>query len=453
MPMFLLRHRLDAAECATTNAAGKGLDCDPPPPPRIEPESSPSRPRHGRSQRALDLACAVFATHIVIDSYVTLRPGTSPGDHLVSGTVPVLVLAALAVFTRRLSAGGFGVTAALLGLSVAVGAAGAPVSGLLAGRVDPTTLSGLVALGAGITLIAVGAARLWTSRRTDGSRWRRYTRRSARAILGLVLGLMIAFPLGMGYVVSNRSSNPHADTDLGAPHVNITFDTADGLTLTGSYIPSRNGAAVIVFPGRRSQHTRMLADAGYGVLVFEPRGQASSQGDPNLLGWSGEADLDAAIAWLRTRPDVDPDRIGGLGLSVGGELMIQTAAHNPDLRAVVADGAGSRQVADDIHMPAPDNIIGLPVSALATLSTAVFSDSLPPPPLTELIDDIAPRPILLIWTSRGIGGEFNNPLYHDHAREPKTIWEIPEASHTHGIEARPDEYRDRVVAFFEEALG
>jgi fermentation-respiration switch protein FrsA (DUF1100 family) len=368
MPMFLLRHRLDAAECATTNAAGKGLDCDPPPPPRIEPESSPSRPRHGRSQRALDLACAVFATHIVIDSYVTLRPGTSPGDHLVSGTVPVLVLAALAVFTRRLSAGGFGVTAALLGLSVAVGAAGAPVSGLLAGRVDPTTLSGLVALGAGITLIAVGAA-------------------------------------------------------------------------------------VIVFPGRRSQHTRMLADAGYGVLVFEPRGQASSQGDPNLLGWSGEADLDAAIAWLRTRPDVDPDRIGGLGLSVGGELMIQTAAHNPDLRAVVADGAGSRQVADDIHMPAPDNIIGLPVSALATLSTAVFSDSLPPPPLTELIDDIAPRPILLIWTSRGIGGEFNNPLYHDHAREPKTIWEIPEASHTHGIEARPDEYRDRVVAFFEEALG
>ena len=78
--------------------------------------------------------------------------------------------------------------------------------------------------------------------------------------------------------------------------------------------------------------------------------------------------------------------------------------------------------------------------------------SLPSPPLADLIDEIAPRPIFLIWTSRGVGGEFNNPRYHDHAREPKTIWEIPEATHTDGIDARPDEYRARVVAFFDEAL-
>ena len=416
------------------------------------PDERPGPVRRRDFQRIFGACCAIFAVHVVIDSYLFLRPGTTPGDHLVSGTVPLVVLAGLAVLTRRLRAGFVALIAWLLGLSVAIGAAGAPVSGLLAGRVDPTTLSGLMALIAGITLIGVGVATLWTTRHRGDTRLRRYTRRSARAALGLVLALVISFPLAMGYIVTNRSANPHADTDLGAPHVNISFETADGLTLTGSYIPSRNGAAVIVFPGRRSQHTGVLADAGYGVLVFEPRGQASSQGDPNLLGWSGEPDLDAAIAWLRTQPDVDPDRIGGLGLSVGGELMIQTAAHNPHLRALISEGAGSRQIADDLHMPTPANIIGLPVSALATLSTAVFSDSLPPPPLTDLIDDISPRPVLLIWTSRGVGGEFNNPRYYDHAHEPKTIWEIPEATHTHGIDARPGEYRARVVAFFDEAL-
>jgi dienelactone hydrolase len=41
----------------------------------------------------------------------------------------------------------------------------------------------------------------------------------------------------------------------------------------------------------------------------------------------------AAVAYLRTRPDVRGSRIGGLGLSVGGELL-QTAAHDTGLRAV-----------------------------------------------------------------------------------------------------------------------
>jgi dienelactone hydrolase len=52
------------------------------------------------------------------------------------------------------------------------------------------------------------------------------------------------------------------------------------------------------------------------VLLFGRRGQGESEGDPHAFGWEGEKDIEAAIAFLKRRPDVDPQRIGGLGLSV-----------------------------------------------------------------------------------------------------------------------------------------
>ena len=68
-------------------------------------------------------------------------------------------------------------------------------------------------------------------------------------------------------------------------------------------MPSRNGATVIAFPGRSGpqKHARMLVRHGYGVLLFDRRGEGASEGDPNTFGWHGERDLHAAAAFLRSR--------------------------------------------------------------------------------------------------------------------------------------------------------
>ena len=103
---------------------------------------------------------------------------------------------------------------------------------------------------------------------------------------------------------------------------------------------------MIAFPGRNGpqKHARMLVRHGYGVLLFDRRGEGESEGDPNAFGWDGERDLRAAVAFLRTRPDVDPERIGGIGLSVGGEMIIQAAAESDGFKAIVSEGrAGSRR--------------------------------------------------------------------------------------------------------------
>jgi fermentation-respiration switch protein FrsA (DUF1100 family) len=226
--------------------------------------------------------------------------------------------------------------------------------------------------------------------------------------------------------------------------------------LAGWYVPSRNGAAVIAFPGRRGPvpHARMLVRHGYGVLLLDRRGEGESEGDFNRRGWGGEPDLRAAVAYLRGRPDVSDGRIGGLGLSVGGELLLQAAAHDPGLRAVVSDGAGMRSIAEQKHMPgAPAE----PVRWIApiTFETAVgvvLSDHLPPPDLADLMPRIAPRPVLLIRGMQGNEAESLNRVYREAGGPAVTLWEIVGAGHTAGISAEPAEYERRVVSFFDRAL-
>ena len=118
---------------------------------------------------------------------------------------------------------------------------------------------------------------------------------------------------------------------------------------------------MISFPGRKGPQkpARLLVSEGYGVLLFDRRGEGESDGDPNALGWRGTRDLEAAIAYLRSRPDVNPDRIGGVGLSVGGEMMLQAAAETDDFKAVVSEGAGVRSVREAVHMDGAEKIGGL----------------------------------------------------------------------------------------------
>ncbi len=345
---------------------------------------------------------------------------------------------------------------ALLGIAIMVGGAGAPVASLIDGDVHVSTITGAVGTFAGAILVGVGVVRLFRSRRAGGPRWRRWGRRAARGLFGAALVLYVAVPVGMGYIIANRTGSTHPVADLGRPHEDITLVTTDGLRIAASYVPSQNRAAIIVFPGRAGDHVatrvRMLVAHGYGALVLEERGQGASDGDPNMLGWSGENDIRAAVRYLQTRDEVDPSRIGGIGLSSGGEMMLTAAAHDDGLSAVVSEGAGSRWVGDDLHTPFPSNLVQLPFMSVATAAAAVFSDSLPPERLDHLIPKIAPRPIMLIWTPRGIGGEWFNQRYFDLAGAPKTIWEIPESEHTDGLGARPAEYEARVVGFFDDAF-
>ena len=369
--------------------------------------------------------------------------------------MPLVALLAAGAAYPRVRAGTRAVLALAVGLTGLV--VGAIEAGYYTFSVGPSgdDYTGWAAAAAGVVLLGLGAATLWRSRRTDDSRRRRYTRRAAKGVASVVLLSEVVLPFSAMYLTTHVSRAEVPAPDLGADHEDVTLGTSDGLELQGWYVPSRNGAAVIAFPGRQGPQaqTRMLVRHGYGVLLFDRRGEGASEGDPNMWGWGGERDIDAAVDFLRHRPDVDPDRIGGIGLSVGGELMLQAAAGNDGLAAVVSEGAGTRSLREEmVEYDGWTQLRSFHALLAKQAGIALFADELPPPSLVDVVPDIAPRPALLIWAPNGGNRETMNPVYQRLIGPSAEISAIDDARHIKGLQTHPEEYERRVVGFFDRTL-
>jgi hypothetical protein len=397
---------------------------------------------------------ALIALHVADDAVLQPQPGTSAADHLVSGLVQLAALALAAVAYPRLSGFGRGVTALCVGLFGLIGA----TEGIYytwSGRPSGDDFSGLLSAVAAAALLGVGAVSLWTARRRDTAPARTALRRAGLGAAALVVGWVVVQPVGYSYVMTHVARAPVERVALGErPAERVSFRTADGLTLRGDYVPSANGAAVAVVFGRKGTQApaRFLARRGFGVLIFDRRREGASDGDPNALGWSEAVkDVRAAADFLKRRPDVDPQRIGGLGLSVGGETLLHAAADGTGLKAVVAEGVGSRSAGEYRSLPG-SNPWTAAFMLPQTLATAVFSDSAPPPHLIDLVAKMGNRHTLLIFTPRVALEAGATPELYRALNGPKSLWAIPEAGHVGGLRARPHEYEHRVTRFFERAL-
>jgi hypothetical protein len=406
-----------------------------------------------RTERGvITLALAAVALHLADDNFLQPEPGTSPLDHLLSGLVPIGILAAAAALYPRLRAGlraALALTLGALGIAFGIPSAYWLSEGEASG--DHYT-TGPLTIVAGAVLLVAGIVVLWRSRRPYGSRGRTILRRALRVALSvpvaLALFMVVVFPVGFAYTYTHTGRGVVAP-DLRVPYERVTVTTSDSLELTGSYVRSKNRAAVILFPGAtRSAEARMLIRHGYGVLLLNPRGQGTSEGD--TIRWAGDRDLLAGAEYLKTRPDVDDDRIGAFGFSVGGEILIEAAAQSTDFKAIVSEGAGFP--AGEADLTGANKLLRPSIAALG-VATAVFSNQGPPPPIVDRIDEIAPRAVFLIWADPGMGGEdVRQPKYYAAAGAPKQIWKVPRAEHTGGLKAQPAEYERRVVAFFDRSL-
>jgi hypothetical protein len=124
--------------------------------------------------------------------------------------------------------------------------------------------------------------------------------------------------------------------------------TSDGIDLVGVLRTPRvrgDGRAPAValtgpFTGVKEQvvgtYADLLARAGFATLAFDHRGFGASGGRRAHEDSQGKlADLRAAVGVLSARPEVDPDRIGVVGVCLGGGYAVRAAASDPRVRAVV----------------------------------------------------------------------------------------------------------------------
>jgi dienelactone hydrolase len=184
------------------------------------------------------------------------------------------------------------------------------------------------------------------------------------------------------------------------------------------------------------------------VLLFDWPGHGESGGSV-VLGEPERVALEAAVDFVGAQPGIDAKRIGALGFSVGSAIVVQVAARDSRLRAVVlegtyADGDGLNRFAYGRLMQWPARLAGLwagsngiqPVEAIPALHPRHRSSS--PDSDSGSADRTVPP-----WMARQL---------YEAASEPKEYWVIPGATHGGYDRVAPGEYSERLRRFFDAAL-
>lgn len=298
--------------------------------------------------------------------------------------------------------------------------------------------------------------------------------RSHIRILRLTATFIGASAAGLAIAIINLSfqaartvvapaKNPPSTTpaDYGYPYEPVSFQSSDGLALSGWFIPGGRSAVVLAH-GHGASKDGMLGhagylnkDGGYSVLLLDFRASGESEGEFSTLGFYEWQDLLGAVRYLKGRPDVDPDRIGLLGASMGAASAIMLGAEAHNYAAVVADSSFAsavsmvRRFEDWFKLPTWPFSVSVPWAIQRYVG-------LTPEQVAPLkrVAAISPTPLLLIHGARDSGIPAADAYaLHEAAGQPKELWIIEGSAHAGGYGDLKDEYQSRVLAFFARHLG
>ena len=182
-----------------------------------------------------------------------------------------------------------------------------------------------------------------------------------RNIAMAALGLLLASGCGTTATVATKNDSDMDNLTLTAEwdkvfpqsdkvtHSKVTFRNRYGITLAADlYIP-RDAAAPMAaiavsgpFGAVKEQvsglYAQTLAERGFLTIAFDPSYTGESGGEPRYVASPdiNTEDFCAAVDYLSTRDDVDPERIGILGVCGWGGLAINAAAVDTRIKATVA---------------------------------------------------------------------------------------------------------------------
>jgi uncharacterized protein len=294
---------------------------------------------------------------------------------------------------------------------------------------------------------------------------------AARYVLRLLaVGLLVGSVLLVGgftqiglndYLHPGRSLSEGTPASVGLVYRDAPLDTEDGLHLGAWFVPGERREALILVHGlgaSRAALLNMTADLhsrGYSLLLLDLRAHGTSEGDISTLGVKEVRDIRAAVALLRTQPEVDPDRIGIYGASLGGSVALLSAAAIPELRAVVADStfASARWVIDhQLHslLNLPDWFGPLLLTA-GSLEAGISPDDAAP---VAAAARLGQRPLLVIHGAEDSTFDVENArMIYAAASGPRDLWILEGVAHTGAYEHDRGLFVNRLDAFFTAGLG
>ena len=285
----------------------------------------------------------------------------------------------------------------------------------------------------------------------------------------------------------------------GASREDFDVRAADGALLRGWKVRSKNpnGNWILLFHGVADNRigvvgqSEFLLRAGYSVVMMDARAHGASGGPVATYGWLERNDTRAIIDTLisseidrrkdrQVRPDSMriapggsafdtalrgsspgiPFHIFALGESMGAGIVLQSAAADPRIEAVVAEApfANLREASYDYAGLRKYPWLGKTLFAPGTWTLLYRGGKLSGLPVAEVsaVKAVAARafPVLLICDEKDVALPCrHSEMIYAAARGPKQLWVVPGAFHTAAMAFQPEEFRRRVLCFFTAAAN
>ena len=313
-------------------------------------------------------------------------------------------------------------------------------------------LAAIALIVAGLSLVVLGTTDLVRRRRWW---WQVLAGVLAVAALGVTVSVVAPSVLATNVPRPQLGETP-AERGLDADSATLT--TSDGVDLAAWYVPSGNGAAVVLRHGAGSTRSDVLDEAvvlarhGYGVLMTDAGGHGESCGRAMDFGWNGDVEVAAAIEFLESEMGIE--RIGLVGMSMGGEEVLGAAGAQPQVAAVVAEGATARRAADKAWLSDVYGVRGALQEQLERVQdglTDLLTEADPPTVLRDAVrrSDAA----VLLITAGAVPDEAHAAArIASGAPDRVEIWSVPGADHIDGLATDPDGWEQRVIGILDANL-
>jgi fermentation-respiration switch protein FrsA (DUF1100 family) len=268
------------------------------------------------------------------------------------------------------------------------------------------------------------------------------------SLLGLTAKMLMGKKGGDKLFYMPKKGKGRTPNQYGIAYEDVFFQSADKTKLHGWFLPAKKGVkkakGTIVFShgnfGKVSRHlgyvNGMIA-SGYNVFLYDYRGFGQSEGEAEKLGII--SDVVAAFRYIKTRKDIDQDKIISASQSLGGAKSIAALAefHPKGLRGIVVMNTFSsyRKMA---------------LKIAGNTANYVITDTCNP---VDLVKQLPKVPLLVMHSENDqlIPCEHGEEIYNA-ANEPKTFMKLKAGGHNNFLVVNRHENEKKLLKWLDDLV-
>ena len=231
--------------------------------------------------------------------------------------------------------------------------------------------------------------------------------------------------------------------DVGLEFEDVRFQAPDGVALHGWFVPGEGDATLVWFHGNggnighRVGNIRELVERlQISIFIFDYRGYGRSEGSPYEEGTY--LDAEAAITYVRSREDVDPEKTIYFGRSLGCAVAAEMAIKYPPRALICESGFTSVRAMTKRVYPFLPGLQFLVTTKYDTLSKIARVDA----------------PVMVLHGDRDeiVPFSMSRELF-DAVKGPKRIYTIEGAGHNDTYHVGGPAYFEALREFVDEVIG